>query len=198
MSSSPKNTREALLEAAAELLKRRGARATLDEVADAANVSRQTVYLHFGSRTGLMLALVQHIDSRGTLQRLIERIFDAPTAVSALDAVVALHAEYYPLIYPVAQVLMARRQDDEAMAAAWDDRMESRRMLYREVVRRLADEALLAPEWEIEDATDVLWALTSWEVWEQLTRTRGRSSDDYVRLLSTIIKRTLVGSAAAG
>jgi AcrR family transcriptional regulator len=193
------STRGVILDAAARLFSEHGAGTTLEEVADEAGVSRQTVYLHFGSRTGLLIAMVQHIDEHGALPRLLQQVFEATTAIEALDSVVSLHAEYYPVIHPVANVFLASRRTDLAMQAAWDDRMKSRRNLYHEVVQRLNRDGLLATVWEVETATDLLWGMTSWEVWEQLVLDRGWSAEEYLIHLRTVLRRVLVeGSEPSG
>lgn len=185
-------TRDAILDAAARLFAERGAATRLEDVADAAGVTRQTVYVHFGSRTGLLMGMVQHMDTRGTLGRYLDRVFGAPTAVDALDAVADLHAAYHPEIHHVARVFMAERHHDEAIRTAWDERMESRRNLYRSVIEWLERDKLLAPEWDVETATDVIWSLTSWQVWEQLVVDRGWTEETYRRHLRTLLRRTLV------
>lgn len=54
-------TSRAILDAAAKLFFERGLqRTTIDEIADAASVSVGSVYVHFGSKEGLYLALVEH------------------------------------------------------------------------------------------------------------------------------------------
>lgn len=190
--ASPKSTREAILDAAVRLVRERGLGVTLEGVADEAGLSRQSVYVHFGSRTGLLIAMVQHMDESGMLHGLLQRVFDAPTALDALDAVVTVHAEYHPIAYPVARVLMAGRHDDQAMKAAWEERMASRRNLYHGVVEWLDREKLLLPQWDVETAADILWGLTSWQLWEALVVDRGWSKDDYRRHLRTVLRRTLV------
>lgn len=189
--SSP-STRESILDAAVRLFTERGGAVRLEDVAAEAGVSRQAVYLHFGSRTGLLIAMTQHMDSGGGLPPLLDRVFNAPTAVEALDAAAALHAEYHPTIYQVARVFLVGRYEDEALRAAYDERMESRRNLYHTVVERLQEEALLAPDWDVESATDFLWALTSWQLWEQLVIDRGWSKDEYLDHLRTVMRQTLV------
>ena len=191
-SKAPRSTRETILDAAVRLVGKRGLGVTLEGVADEACLSRQTVYVHFGSRTGLLIAMVQHMDESGTLHDLVQRVFDAPTALDALDAVVTVHAEYHPVAYPVARILMASRRQDEAMKAAWEERMASRRNLYHGVVEWLDREKLLLPQWAVETATDILWGLTSWQLWEALVVDRGWSKDDYRRHLRTVLRRTLV------
>jgi AcrR family transcriptional regulator len=196
-SNSARSTRDAILDAAERVVTNRGAGVTLEQVAEEAGVSRQTVYVHFGSRTGLLIAMVQHMDESGVLHGLVRRVFDAPTPLDSLDAVVNVHAEYHPLAYPVARVFMAGRHEDEAIGAAWDERMASRRNLYHGVVEWLHRDGLLSSEWDIETATDVLWGLTSWQLWEELVVDRGWSKDDYLRHLRTVLRRTLVGDEGA-
>jgi TetR/AcrR family transcriptional regulator len=54
-------TSRAILDAAAKLFFERGLqRTTIDEIAEAAGVSVGSVYVHFGSKEGLYLALVEH------------------------------------------------------------------------------------------------------------------------------------------
>lgn len=163
----------------------------MEDVADAAGVSRQTVYLHFGSRSGLLIAMAQHMDQGGALPDLLARVFDAPTALDALDAVANLHAEYHPMVHQVARVFMVGRYEDEALRAAWDERMESRRNLYRLVVERLHEEGALAAEWDIETAADILCALTSWQLWEQLVIDGGWSKQEYLTHLRDMLRRQL-------
>lgn len=191
-SKTPKSTRESILDAAARVVRERGAGVTLEGVADAAGVSRQTVYVHFGSRTGLLIAMVQHMDESGMLPGLLQRAFDARTSLEALDAVANVHAEYHPVAFPVARVLLAGRHHDDAIRAAWDERMASRRNLYRGVVERLQRDGLLLPAWDMETATDILSGLTSWQVWEELVIDRGWSKADYLRHLRTLLRRILV------
>ena len=192
--STPKqpSTRESILEAAVRLFTEKGGAVRLEDVAAEAGVSRQALYLHFGSRTGLLIAMAQHMDSGGALPGLLDRVVHARTAVEALDAVAALHAEYHPTIYQVVRVFLAGRYEDEALQAAWDERMESRRDLYHTIVERLQEEALLSPDWDVESATDFLWALTSWQLWEQLVVDRGWSNDEYLDHLRTIMRQTTV------
>lgn len=190
-------TRDLILDAAARLFAARGGAVTLEDVAGEAGVSRQAVYLHFGSRTGLLVAMAQHMDSRGVLPGLLSRVFDASTATEALDAAAALHAEYHPMVYQVARVFMVGRYQDEALQAAWDERMESRRNLYHTVVERLEEEGHLASTWDIETATDFLLALTSWQLWEQLVIDRGWSTEGYLDHIRSVIRQTLVVDSPA-
>ena len=182
-----------MLEAARALFEERSAQAVkLEDVAGRAGVSRQSVYLHFGSRAGLLLALVAHVDESGPLGELSGRVTRARTGADVLDAALSVQADYWPSIYRIARAFDEARRADAAIAEAWDDRMERRRASCRSVVERLADAAELDPRWTVDDAADVLWALTSMRTWEDLVIDSGWSRDRYVDCLSTAAKRTLL------
>jgi AcrR family transcriptional regulator len=190
-----KATRDVILDAALALLTRTGANIRLEDVAREAGVTRQSVYIHFGSRSGLLLALVQHVDADGTLDDLVQQVLDARGGAAALDAVVRLHAEYSPRLYPLARVFMAGLHGDDALRGAWEDRMEARRSLYRFVVESLEGEGLLAAGWDVEVAIDLIFALTSWQVFELLVVDRGWSGESYYRHVRTALRRTLLQRA---
>src|ERR671932_1801692 len=58
-------TRERIIDATRDLLAREGyPQASVDEVARVADVARATVYYQFGSKTGLIEAVVQDIQQR--------------------------------------------------------------------------------------------------------------------------------------
>jgi hypothetical protein len=138
--------------------------------------------------------MVAHMDTTGALPPLLDRVFNAATPVDALEAVAHLHAEYHPTIYPVARLFMAGRYQDDALRAAWDERMQSRRNLYHTLVEQLSESGSLDDAWEIESATDLLWTLTSLEVWERLVIDRGWSKYQYLNQLRFVIQRTLLAT----
>jgi hypothetical protein len=101
------------------------------------------------------------------------------------------------MVYQVARVFMVGRYEDQALQAAWNERMDSRRNLYHTVVERLEEEGHLAPAWDLETATDLLLAMTSWQLWEQLVIDGGWSSEDYLDHIPTVIRQTLVVDSPA-
>lgn len=198
--SRRKRTRIAILEAAIELFlelsPNKGDAVRLEDIARRAGVSRRSIYVHFGSKPDLLVAMIQHFDVGGMLEHLVQRVVDAHTSRQALDAIAHLHTEYSPVAYPMAAVLMRHRHSDEALRAAWHDRMAARRTVYSAVVRRLQEDGLLASEWDVVSAVDVLSALTSWEVWEQLVVEQGWSKQRYRDYLRTVLERALVAATS--
>jgi AcrR family transcriptional regulator len=169
----------------------------LDRIARAAGVSRQAVYLHFGSKAGLLLALVDWIDRTGPLPRLTRRVEEATTGLEALDRLMELHANYVPNILRIATVLESARRTDRDAAAAWEDRMQRRHEAARIAVERLAQDGMLAEGLTVGDAADLLWALASIQMCEQLLVERGWSRSRYERHLKRAARRALTTMGVA-
>ena len=89
------DTRERILRATWRLLEeRRGQNVRLEDVARAASVSRQAVYLHFGSRTTLFVETARYADESLKLMERIREACDAETGVVAIEAYVRFWASY--------------------------------------------------------------------------------------------------------
>ena len=83
----PSPTREALLEAACVLFYRRGIHATsVDAILEKAGVARQSLYLHFESKDGLIAEFLKVRDERwrGTMQRHIASANNAHAKLLAI------------------------------------------------------------------------------------------------------------------
>src|SRR5262245_6047035 len=137
--SKKEKTRESLLEAAWKRLER-GDPAKLDEVGADVGVSRQAVYLHFGSRGGMLLALVEHIDQKLGLGERIGAALAKEDPVEQLEATLELTATYQPEIHGVAMALVRLSDTDEDVRAALEDRMQHRRRGLEAIIKRIAAE----------------------------------------------------------
>jgi AcrR family transcriptional regulator len=174
---------------------RRGHGVRMEDVAHAAGVSRQAVYLHFASRADLLIATVRYVDEvRGVNER-VERFRVAAKGVEALEAYIEFWGHYVPEIYGLARALLAVRETDAAAAAAWEDRMAVARWSCRCIIECLVRDGMLAPEWQAAEATQALWAMLSIAVWEDLTVSCGWTTSQYVHWLQVALKRTFVRQA---
>ena len=183
-----------ILDAALSLIARRGdADVTMAEIAEAAHVSRQAVYLHFGDRGSLLVALVRHADEKRGLAAAIRKIVAAPTGVAALLEMVALQARMNPGIWALARAFDAVRRVDKVVERSWQDRLQSRLDGCRAVVARLQREGALRPGLEPAAAADLLWAMTSLRTWEDLVLRRGWTAGEY----ETRIGESLLASLTA-
>lgn len=185
------DTRTKILESARDLVQKEGAAVSMAQVARAASLSRRAVYDHFESRTQLLVSLVAHVDDTADLEERARRVTEADSARAALEAFVALNAEYNPEIHPIARALERARDDDEAAEAAWEDRMASRRRLCRWIAGRLADEGALSAGVSVETAGDLIWSLTNIPLWRDLTISRDWPSRRYRQWINNLLGAVL-------
>lgn len=185
-------TRDRILDAAQQLIAERGAGVKLREIAEQAGVSRQAVYLHFGDRTGLLVALVQRMDESLHLAEALEHIHAASDSEELLDRAMEVHADFSAAISPVALVLEGAQYHDEALGTAWRDRLRYRHQVHRSFVQRIAEDGDLAPEWSIDAAADLFYAVTLPGPWRELTRELGWTREQYVSEMSALLRRALL------
>jgi AcrR family transcriptional regulator len=165
----------------------------LKDIAQASGVSRQAIYLHFGSRVGLMVATVQYIDETAGFVERTQPVRDEADSARAVELFVDFWASYVPTIYGLAKQLLVLRETDEGAAAAWKDRMDGlRNVPCRYLIERLEKDGRLAPGWGVEMAIDFFWALISVQTWESLVIERGWSGDQYAMTLKQVIERALI------
>ncbi len=193
MSRGDPETRKHILTATWRLMERkRGQGVRLEDVAKAAGISRQAVYLHFHSRAELLVATVRYVDQVNGVDEQLEKLRQAKGGLETLQAFLVFWGNYIPEIYGLAKALLAARVTDKAASAAWDDRMGALREGCRCIIDCLEAEQLLASEWSKMEAVDMLWGMLSVTLWEDLTIDRGWSQSQYLTHLQYAVQNTLV------
>ena len=194
MSSKNSETRTRILEATVRVLEQSGGRGVrMGDIAKESKISRQAVYLHFTSRTDLLIAATLY---RGDLLDVEGRLAPsraAATGVERLRLYIEFWGNFVPEIYGVAKALMMAQDTDEAAAAAWRDRMWAMRDGCRAAIDALQADGMLAPEWTQPKAIDALWTMLLVPNWEHLTIECGWSTRQYIRWMQTLAHRTFVG-----
>jgi AcrR family transcriptional regulator len=193
--SNAADTRERILETAWPLVRERGVSAvTVADIAAAAGVSRQLVYVHFASRAGLLVALARHHDERSGFRGRALATRELPP-VAALEALLRAWCEYVPDILPVAQALEAAAIAGEEGATAWRDRMGELHDALAVAMRRLDEEGALAPGWTAATAADWAWARIQPGSWRALVSERGWAPADYVgRTVGSIVAEVVTAT----
>ena len=161
------------------------------DIAAAARVSRQAVYLHFGNRANLLLAAVQYRDSQYPTAS-IRRAAEEDPLPDALATFVRNWFEHIPRIQPVAQLLSAASLTDAEARVAWDDRMALLRRHALALSKRLAKARLLKPGWTAPRAADWIWHRTHLDGWRHLVTEQGWSATEYARVVSASLERDLL------
>lgn len=168
----------------------------MSDIAKAAGISRQALYLHFPARADLLIGTTHYVDEMLDVDARLEPVLNAENGIQQLDALIAFWGDHVPRIYGVARALMSMRETDAAAASAWDERMAAVREGCRSAIEALARDNDLSDDWTIETATDLLWAMLSVRNWELLTGECGWSADDYVDRLQRQARLTFLKSKA--
>jgi AcrR family transcriptional regulator len=188
-----RRTRDALLAAARSVIESNGLEAlTMAAVAARAGVSRRAVYLHFRSRSELVTALFAYVNRSEDLAASTRPVCEAPDAATALTEWARHLARYHPRMVPMGRALQRARETDPDAAAHWNLVMRDWRAHCRRLTTRLDREGRLAAPWTVETATDMLWALMSFDVLEGLLRQRRWSPRRLADHLDALFQATFV------
>ena len=171
---------------------RRGQGVSMSNIAKEAGISRQALYLHFGSRTELMISTVNYVDEVKGLNDRLTRFQEAATGIELLEACIDIWGNYIPEIYGLAKALLTTRDTDEATATAWNGCMGSLRDVCQKTIETLDKEGILASKWTQKEATEMFWTIISIHNWEQLTIECGWSTDQYIDWMKELLKRTFI------
>ena len=169
-----------------------GAGVRMSDIAKAAGISRQAVYLHFPTRAELLTSTARFMDDVHNINGSLAAS-RAASGVERLDLWVEAWGNYIPKIHGVGRALIAMRDTDEAAAAAWGDRMQAVRHGCEAAIGALEKVDRLKAEFSSETATDLLWSILSVEMWEKLRFECGWSQEDYVLRMQRLARDSLVG-----
>src|SRR5215472_14865361 len=179
-----KRTRARLLKAARAMLAAPDG-ISLDAVAKKAGVTRLTVYNQFGSRRALLEAVFDDMAARGGLHR-IPGIMAGSDPQAGLLRIISIFCDFWSFGSNALGPLHAAGASNPEFGASMHERNERRRRLLLVLVRRMAADRKLRPRAR-DDLIDVLFALTSFPFFSQLTA-RGRSTQaacDLIQGLAT-------------
>lgn len=193
MSRKSLDTRTRILKSAWKLLEAgQGKGVRMSDIAKAAGVSRQAVYLHFPTRAELLIATTRYLDEVNNTDERLARSRQARTGEERLAAYIEAWGNYIPEIYGIAKALLAMKDTDEEADIAWNDRMQAFRHGCEAAVKALKKDDMLASGLSVTVATDILWTILSVRSWEHLTVECGWSNKKYVERLKLMAHRLLV------
>lgn len=165
------------------------------DIAKRAGISRQALYLHFATRTDLLVATTLYVDEIKDVEARLVASRSASTGTARLDAYIEAWGNYIPEIYGIARVLMTLKDTgDDAAATAWDNRMDAMREGCAAAVDALKADGCLSADNTRGQATALLWTLLSVRNWEHLTIECGWSQKAYIRAVKTSARRLFVAA----
>jgi AcrR family transcriptional regulator len=188
-----RQTRERLMTAARAILTDEGFEAlTMSMLAERAGITRRGVYSHFESRAQVIAALFDHVAESEGLSASLERVWEAPNALLALEEWARHLARYHPRVIAVDRAVNRVRHEDADAERHWKRVRRAKLANCRRLAEWLRREKQIAPHWTVDSATDLLYALISSDVIEALLVDRGWSRAELAAGLSTLLRSTFV------
>ena len=165
---------------------------SLEKVAQTAKVARSTIYQVFGSKAGLFDAFAEDLWDRTGLPELTRAVAHPDSrehlrgGFAAASRMFAADRDLYRVLFSMAQL------DPDSVGGAVSDVERERAGGLAHLARRLADAGVLRDDVTVEEATDVLWVLASFESFDLLFTGRGLTLERAVELLLEMAERTLL------
>jgi len=184
-------TRRRILDAARATLERGPSGALrVEEVARSAGVSRSTVYLLYGSRAGLFDALARHLRLEAGFDELI-REFRRPDALEAMRGSQRAAVRMYAKMPELARAMFTLAAVDPDAVAAIRAIEDGRRPGQAEIARRLAEQGYLRDGVDIDEATDILTVITSFQAFDELFSGSGLPAEVVADRLVAMAERSI-------
>jgi AcrR family transcriptional regulator len=195
-------TRAEVIDAARRLFLERGYMATtIEAVGQAANIPLATVYRLFGSKRGILSALLdvyfvgddEPVPLHG--RPLARAAIAEPDPRLLLAGFARLAREVLDRSAPIQQVLRSAAAVDSEAADVLDTIRRQRLDGQSRMARALSERDVLADDIRESDAVDIIYALMSTEVYGILTVERGWNPDQYERWLGRTLCAVLLAPA---
>lgn len=181
-------TRLRILDAARRLLPDAAA-VPVDTIAANAGVSVQTLYTHFGSKRGLLLAVIDAVQADSGLYADFELVWRSPDGETALRRMIEATLRIWDRAWDIVEFAeRARRTDPEILRYLRE--VDGYRLANLvSITERLAVEGRLRSSLDARVAAEAAFALSVPPVYEELVRVRQWPLD----LASSVVVQAIVG-----
>ena len=188
-------TRRRILEAARELFESRGyAVTTLESIAEIADVSPKTIAAVFGSKGALLAEVINPEAFSTPVQQLIEEVRATEDPSRRLSLVAQISRRAYQQVASSLELLRTAGAVAPELADLAQQVEARRRQNQARLMASLREQGALRPDLSLEEATDVLWALTSYDLYRMLVVEQRWQPERYETWLAQLLVQHLLAS----
>jgi AcrR family transcriptional regulator len=188
-------TRRRILVAARELFESRGyALTTLEAIAELAEVSPKTVTAIFGSKRALLAEVINPEALNPRAQQLIEELRATEDQALQLSLVAQITRQAYEPLADSLELLRTAGSVAPELADVRRQIEERRHQNQARLIATLREQEALRPGLSLEEATDVLWALTSYDLYRMLVMDQHWDPQRYETWLAQLLIEHLLAS----
>ncbi len=185
-------TRRAILEAARTLFTEDGyANTPIRRLAEQAGVAVPTIYATFGSKPGVLMGLLDLIDTE-LAKPIAQRLMQVEDPGEMVDLVAALERQVREAGAEVMRLVAQAAASEPEVAQVWEEGFDRHRQGVTRFCERLAKGGHLRRGLTVEEATTTALALTSIEAYEEVIRHKGWSHDQYQSWLAPALRHALL------
>ncbi|MGA7523591.1 MAG: helix-turn-helix domain-containing protein [Acidobacteriaceae bacterium] len=186
-------TRGRIVEAARQLLQAEGyAGMTVEAVARRAEVAVQTVYAVFGSKTGILAELLNQTTFGPDYEDTVRETLEERQPEARLRGAARIARQIHDAQREGFDLLRGAGVVAPELARLEQERERIRYEREETMIVSLRDAKRLRPGLSYPAARDILWTLTSSDVYRMLVRERGWSSQKYQDWLADTLVRSLL------
>jgi len=192
-------TRRQIVETAFRLFKERGyAGATIEAIAQEAGVAPETIYAIFGNKRTILMHLVEisvggDDESTPLLQRPgPQMVFQEPDPLRQLQLFAQDMAGILQRVAPVFEIMRLAAKTEPDIDVMLKNLLEERLQNLGLFVRSLSAHSPLREGLDQAQAAEIVWTITSPEVYTLLIVDRGWSREQYIHWLADTLGRLLL------
>jgi AcrR family transcriptional regulator len=187
------DTRRRILDAARDRFRNSGyAGTTLDAIATAAGFSVKTVVAAFASKRGILAALVDPLLSPNITGELVDELRSAQDPRQRIELVARLTRRVYETMAPELGLLHGASVIAPELAEVARQVGARRREKQQRLVLFLAERQRLRGDLDPDEALDVLWTLTSYDLFRMLVQDCRWQPDRYEGWLAELLTQRLL------
>jgi AcrR family transcriptional regulator len=193
-------TRERILGAARSLFESNGyGGSTIESIAEEAGVAAQTVYATFGSKRGILLALLDALAAEANRPRMEAALVAAAgDPRRQLREVVAFTSRFYAAGAKLIDIARTVSGVEPDLRAMWTEGESRRHRAASSLVKEWEAAGVLAPGLGTGEASDVMWALSGPDVFRLLILERKWSRHRYEKWVRATLEGLLLGASPEG
>ncbi len=188
-------TRRRILEAARSQFESCGyAVTTLEAIAETAEVSPKTIAAVFGSKRALLAEVINPEAFSPSVRQLIEEVRATEDGSRQLTLVAQITRQAYEPLASSLELLRTAGAVAPELADVARQIEARRRQNQARLIASLREQGALVPFLSLEEATDVLWALTSYDLYRMLVVEQRWEPERYETWLAQLLAQQLLAS----
>lgn len=185
-------TRARILGAARELIPPAGTTLPVTAIARHAGVAVQTIYDQFGSKGGLLIAVVRDVQESLGLFESFGRVFRSPDGEEAMRRMIEVTVSFWEKAWPYLDFMLRARRVDPIVTREMEFVDRLRHAHYWAIAKRIEDEGRISGGRSADWAADQAFALTIPSVYEELAVQRSRTTAEVIEAVTAAVLAVLL------